>query len=204
MQFVFGFAPVRLGDIAELKRGGNFQKKNFVPDGKPCIHYGQIYTHYGIEAHETLTRVPYEIFEKSRKAQPNDIVMAITSENVEDLCKCVAWLGDEDIAVSGDALIIHHDQNPRYLAHFFHSEIFNEQKRKLAYGVKVSRVLPNKLKDIIIPLPPLDEQERIAAILDKFYNLCNSLTEGLPAEIKARKKHYEYYRDKLLTFKQKS
>ena len=51
-----------------------------------------------------------------------------------------------------------------------------------------------------IPLPPLAEQERIVAILDRFDSLCNSLTEGLPAEIELRKKQYEYYRDKLLSF----
>lgn len=53
-----------------------------------------------------------------------------------------------------------------------------------------------------IPVPPLEEQERIVAILDRFDTLCNDLTSGLPAEIEARKKQYEYYRDKLLTFKE--
>ena len=51
-----------------------------------------------------------------------------------------------------------------------------------------------------ISLPPLEKQNRIVAILDRFDTLCNDLTSGLPAEIKARRKQYEYYRDKLLTF----
>lgn len=54
-----------------------------------------------------------------------------------------------------------------------------------------------------IPVPPLDEQERIIAILDRFDKLCNDISEGLPAEIEARQKQYEYYRDKLLTFKKR-
>ena len=58
------------------------------------------------------------------------------------------------------------------------------------------------IKSIAIPLPPLAEQKRIVAILDRFDSLCNSLTEGLPAEIELRKKQYEYYRDKLLSFKE--
>ena len=53
-----------------------------------------------------------------------------------------------------------------------------------------------------LPVPPLEEQKRIVAILDRFDALCNDLTSGLPAEIEARKKQYEYYRDKLLTFKE--
>lgn len=54
----------------------------------------------------------------------------------------------------------------------------------------------------IIPIPPLDEQERIVAILDKFDNLVNDISEGLPAELNARRQQYEYYRNKLLTFKE--
>lgn len=59
-----------------------------------------------------------------------------------------------------------------------------------------------EIMNIVIPVPPLEEQERIVAILDRFDALCNDLTSGLPAEIEARKKQYEYYRDKLLTFKE--
>ena len=60
----------------------------------------------------------------------------------------------------------------------------------------------SELKDITINLPPLEEQERIVAILDRFDTLCNDISVGLPAEIVARQKQYEYYRDKLLTFKE--
>ena len=81
--------------------------------------------------------------------------------------------------------------------------MFFEQKRKLAHGTKVIEVTPDKLSDIKIPLPSLAEQERIVAVLDKFDALVNDLSEGLPAEIEARKRQYEYYRDKLLTFKSK-
>ena len=58
------------------------------------------------------------------------------------------------------------------------------------------------LENFYIPVPPLPVQEEIVAILDRFDALCNDLTSGLPAEIEARKKQYEYYRDKLLTFKE--
>ena len=78
--------------------------------------------------------------------------------------------------------------------------MFFTQKRTLAHGTKVIEVTPDKLYDIIIPLPTLEEQERIVSILDRFDAICNDLTSGLPAEIEARQKQYEYYRDKLLTF----
>jgi type I restriction enzyme S subunit len=58
------------------------------------------------------------------------------------------------------------------------------------------------MSKIKVPVPPLEEQEHIVAILDRFDALCNDLTNGLPAEIEARRKQYEYYRDRLLTFKE--
>jgi type I restriction enzyme S subunit len=126
--------------------------------------------------------------------------MAVTSENVEDVCSCTAWLGDEPIAISGHTAIIHHNQNAKYLSYYFHTEHFFKQKAKLAHGTKVIEVTPDKLNGIIVPLPTLEEQERIVSILDRFDTLCTDITSGLPAEIEARQKQYEYYRDKLLTF----
>ena len=201
IQYVFGYAPVKIGDIATIIRGGNFQKKDFVENGKPCIHYGQMYTHFGIYADKTLTYLNDEVFAKSKIAKPGDIVMAVTSENVEDVCSCTAWLGNEEIAVSGHTAIISHNQNAKYLSYYFHSAMFYKQKKKLAHGTKVIEVTPSKLADIEIMLPTLEEQERIVSILDRFDSLCNDLTSGLPAEIEARQKQYEYYRDKLLSFK---
>ena len=61
-----------------------------------------------------------------------------------------------------------------------------------------------ELSKIEIPIPPLAEQQRIVDILDRFYALTTDITAGLPAEIEARRKQYEYYRDQLLTFKQKA
>ena len=201
-QYVFGVVFVNLSDIATITRGGNFQKKDFTHTGVPCIHYGQMYTHFGIYATETLKCISEEVAKKSKMAVKNDIVMAVTSENVEDVCKCTAWLGNDDIAVSGHTAIIHHNQNAKYLSYYFHSAMFFAQKKRLAHGTKVIEVTPNALNDIVIPLPSLEEQERIVGILDRFDALCNDLSSGLPAEIEARQKQYEYYRDKLLGFEQ--
>lgn len=128
--------------------------------------------------------------------------MAVTSENVEDVCSCTAWIGEDDIAVSGHTAIIHHNQNAKYLSYYFHTEHFYNQKKKLAHGTKVVEVTPDRLLDINIPLPTLETQEKLVETLDRFDELCNDISEGLPAEIEARKKQYEYYRDKLLSFKE--
>ena len=191
---------IKLGEFAVISRGGNFQKKDFVDNGLPCIHYGQIYTHYGTYADTTLTTINEEAYSKSKKAKKNDIVMAVTSENIEDVCKSVAWLGDKDIAVSGHTAIISHQQNAKYLSYYFSSNAFFKQKKKLAHGTKVIEVTPNTLANIEVPLPSLEVQNRLVEVLDNFDSICSDLNIGLPAEIEARQKQYEFYRDQLLTF----
>ncbi len=188
-----------LGDIATISRGGSFQKKDFTEYGIPCIHYGQIYTRYGLSADKTITYIDATAGERAKYAEPNDIVMAVTSENVNDVCKCVAWIGSEKVAVSGHTAIIHHNQNAKYLSYYFNSEHFYKQKVKLAHGTKVIEVTPDKLGDVRLPVPPLEVQREIVRILDSF----TLLTAELTAELTARKKQYEYYRNKLLTFDSK-
>ena len=84
-----------MGDerVGTFTRGGGLQKKDFAESGVGCIHYGQIYTHYGTYAHNTKSFVSEEFAKKARMAKPGDLVIATTSENDEDVCKAVAWLG---------------------------------------------------------------------------------------------------------------
>ena len=191
-----------LGEIGTFVRGSGLQKKDFTPTGVGCIHYGQIYTYYGTYAKKTKSFVSQEFALKARKAKHGDLIIATTSENDEDVCKAVAWLGDEDIAVSSDACFYAHTMNPKYIAYYFQTELFQSQKRKFITGTKVRRVNAKDLAKIKIPLPPLSVQREIVEILDKFDTLCNSISEGLPKEIELRRKQYEYYRNQLLTFAQ--
>ena len=128
------------------------------------------------------------------------MIIATTSENDEDVCKAVAWLGNDKIAVSSDACYYTHNLHPKYVAYYFQTEQFQKQKRSFITGTKVRRVNADDLAKIKIPIPSIEEQERIVAILDKFDTLTNSITEGLPKEIELRQKQYEYYRDLLLAF----
>ena len=78
-----------------------------------------------------------------------------------------------------------------------------EQKlNAMKRGAGVPHISGEKLNSIKLPIPTLQEQKRITDILDHFDMLCNDLSTGLPAEIEARQKQYEYYRDKLLSFKE--
>ena len=192
-----------LGNLGKFIRGNGLQKKDLCVSGNPAIHYGQIYTQYGIWAHDTMSYIDESNYNKLRKAQPGSIIIATTSENDEDLGKAVAWLGNKEVAVSGDSYIYKHSMNPKYVSYFFSTYIFHDQKKKYITGTKVRRISGGNLAKIKIPLPPLAEQERIVKILDKFDVLVNDISSGLPAEIEARRKQYEYYRDRLLTFPRK-
>ena len=80
--------------------------------------------------------------------------------------------------------------------------VLNRNQQLLRYdnGVDQTNLRKDDILDILIPIPSLEEQERIVAVLDLFNVLCNDISEGLPAEIEGRKRQYEYYRDKLLSF----
>ena len=193
-----------LGDLGDFIRGNGLQKKDFVESGFPAIHYGQIYTRYGLSADKTFTYVLPELANKLRKAQKNDLLLATTSENDEDVVKPLAWLGD-NVAISGDMMLFRHEQNVKYLAYFFQSEIFQTQKMKYITGAKVRRVSSGDLSKIKIPIPSSNNPEKsltiqseIVRILDKF----TALTAELTAELTMRKKQYNYYRDKLLSFEE--
>ena len=184
------------GDFCEMNKGNGVQKVNFVESGKGCIHYGQIYTYYGPYTYITNKFVSQEVFDAAKKASAGDLIMTDTSENVEDICKTVAYLGKDDIAVSNHALIVKHKQNPKFLSYSTQTNSFLNQKRQFVVGAKVSCIKPAHLSQIKIYLPPLKEQARIVAILDTF----EESIANLEAQLKEREKQYEYYRNKLLTF----
>ena len=193
-----------LGQIGEFIRGNGMQKKDFVDTGFPAIHYGQIYTKYGLSATKTFVSVSDELARKLRIANTNDLLLATTSENDEDVVKPLAWLGKQ-AAISGDMMLFRHAQNVKYLAYYFQTESFQEQKRKYITGAKVRRVSSGDLAKIVVPIPcpdnpkkSLEIQAEIVRILDTF----TSLTTELTTELNARKKQYNYYRDKLLSFEE--
>ncbi len=92
------------------------------------------------------------------------------------------------------------DINIRYL--YFILSITAD--KYVSRGMGNPKLMSNVMARIKIPVPPIEEQKRVVEILDRFDALCNDITSGLPAEIAARQKQYEYYRDKLLTFKEVS
>ena len=183
-----------MGEFGELIRGNGLPKNDFAESGIGCIHYGQIYTYFGIFAYKTKTFVSSELSAKLKRVQKNDLIIATTSENLEDVCKTVAWLGDDEIVTGGHATIFKHKQNAKYLAYYIKTQHFFDQKKKYARGTKVIEIKATDIAKISIPIPPLAIQQKIVNILDKF----TQLQAELEAELQARRTQYEYYRNQLL------
>ena len=91
---------MELGSICEFVRGNGLQKKEFTQVGRSVIHYGQIYTKYDFTVVHTFSKTSEMVFKKLKKAQPNDLVMATTSENVEDVGKAIVWEGKVRMLIS--------------------------------------------------------------------------------------------------------
>lgn len=185
-----------LGEIGTFIRGSGIQKSDFVDEGFGCIHYGQIHTKYGLSATETISKVNESLYKKSKKAVKGDVVLATTSEDAEGVAKPVAWLGNDSIAVSGDAYIFHHDQNGKFMAYQFASHRFRLFKIAHATGAKVVRISGDSMAKFAFPLPLIEEQQRIVSILDTF----EASIANLEQQLAQRERQYEYYRNKLLTF----
>ena len=130
----------------------------------------------------------------------NDIVMVQSGHVGES-----AVVGKKYKGANCHALIIMSNGgqcNSKYVKYYLNSSEGKKRLAKITTGGTVKHILASAMKKFKIPLPTFEEQEEIVYILDRFDKLCNDISEGLPAEIEARRKQYEYYRDKLLNFKE--
>ena len=199
---------VKLGELFEFKNGINKEKSSF-GKGTPIINYVNVYKKNKIYFEDLQGLVEATDDELIRyKVKRGDVFFTRTSETIEEIGFTSVLLEDiENCVFSGfllrarpltDLLL------PEYCAYCFStSSIRNAIIRKSTY---TTRALINgtSLSQIEIPLPPLEVQKRIVEVLDNFEKICNDLNIGLPAEIEARQKQYEFYRNYLLTFEEKS
>lgn len=189
-----------LGEVGTFVRGGGLQKKDFVDNGFPCMHYGQIYTYYGTSATDTKSFITPELAASLKQAETGDLIITTTSENIEDVCTAVTWLGEGPIAIGGHSCVFKHTLDPLYAAYYFQTEQFETQKRKFVTGTKVKDIKTADLARIKVPVPPLAIQREIAAILDKMEKRKSELASELKFEHVLRARQYAFYRDSLLAF----
>lgn len=199
-----GVKWMRMEEVGTFIRGKRFVRTDIVEKGISCIHYGDMYTYYGLSANKTKGMLRSDLASKMRYAQKNDVVIVAAGENKDDIGVGLAWLGDEPAAVHDACFIFQSDMYPLFVSHYLRTDIYHKQIRKYVSEAKICSISAKGLGNAVIPVPSFERQQSIASLLDKFESLVNDLSEGLPAEIVAVQEQYEYYRNKLLTFKRKS
>nr|WP_269117091.1 restriction endonuclease subunit S [[Ruminococcus] torques] len=195
IQYVFGYATVSLDYIVNF-RNGKGHEKNIVSDGKYIVVNSKFISTDG--------QVKKYADEQICPLYVNDILMVMSDlPNGRALAKC--YLVDEDdkytlnqrigaFTVSRPDLV-----TTKYLYYILSR---NPQLLRYDNGADQTNLRKADILNILIVIPTVKEQKKITEILDRFDILCNDLSTGLPAEIEARQKQYEYYRDKLLSFKE--
>lgn len=186
----------QLGDVGRVVRGKRFVKDDMIDAGVPCVHYGEIYTKYGISAVQSISYVSHERARTLRFAQQGDVIMASAGETIEDIGKSVAWLGSEPIAIHDACYAFSSSMDPKFVSYFFASRFFRDQIRRSISSSKISSISTQNVAKARIPVPPLEVQREIVRVLDTF----TQLEAELEAELEARRAQYDYYFNDLLSF----
>ena len=189
---MFGYCTVELGDIAEYSKDridvSELNEDNYI--GVENL----LQNKRGKTEASTLPSMG-----KATKYMQKDILIG----NIRPYLKKI-WYADNDGGTNGDVLDIRvRDNTPvnsKFLFYVLSSDKFFVYNMQNAKGAKMPRGNKDAIMKYTFCLPIIEEQERIVTILNRFDTLCTDIASGIPAEIEARQKQYEYYRDKLLTF----
>ncbi|UAX02110.1 restriction endonuclease subunit S [Proteus terrae] len=194
-----------LDDVGAFLRGKRFVKTDMKSEGVPCIHYGEMYTHFGIWAEQAKSFLDIDVASKLRVANPGDVIIVAAGETIEDIGNGTAWLGSSDVVFHDACFSFKSELNPKYVAYYLRTNVFKEQIRSSVSSGKISSINAKGLGKARIPIPcpnnpkkSLEIQAEIVRILDAF----TAMTAELTAELNLRKKQYNYYRDQLLSFEE--
>lgn len=180
-------------------------KNDFTNGNAKFVNYMNVYSNIAIDTNvNDMVRIAAG--EKQNKIEYGDVVFTGSSETPDEcgMSSVMTIRTNEDLYLNSFCFGFRmYDKTlllPDFMKFLFRSENIRKQIVKTASGVTRFNVSKKRFGEVAIPIPSIEEQQRIVAILDKFEKLVNDISEGLPAEITARRQQYEYYRDKLLTF----
>ena len=199
-----------LGELGEFYGGlSGKSKEDFVDGNAKFITYMNVFSN--LEVNTDITdRVKVGETERQNTVQLGDILFTGSSETPDEcgMASVLTVESDEPLYLNsfcfGFRLFDTSLLLPGFSKYLFRSTALRKQIVRTANGVTRFNVSKEKMKKVRLPLPPIPVQRKIVEVLDKFDALTTDITDGLPAEIAARQKQYEYYRDKLLTFKEKA
>lgn len=192
----------KLADVCESIADGDHMPPPKADDGIPFITISNITEQNKINFSNTMF-VPssyYDALADKRKPHSGDILYTVVGSYGIPVCieQDTKFVFQRHIAILRPRSEV---IKARYMFHAMQSGAFKAQADKAAKGAAQKTIGLSSLAEMTLPVPDMCIQERLIRVLDRFDTLCTDLNIGLPAEIEARQKQYEYYRDKLLTFK---
>lgn len=155
-----------LGEIGIFSKGKGINKSELREQGLPCVRYAEIYTKYDNYTVTFTSFIDDEEANNSKEIQRGDLLFAGSGETLEDIGKCIAYLGKKPAYAGGDVIILRPEgQDPKFLGFMLNHNTANRQTHKLGQGHSVVHIYSSGLKHLKIPLPGLLEQKKIAQIL---------------------------------------
>lgn len=159
-------------NIGTLTRGNGIKRTEIVNQGQGCIRYGEIYTFYDTFCFTPRSHINNDVFNKSLKISKNDILMTLTGENKIDIAKAIAYLGEDLIACGSDLTVLsNHKCNPLYLVYLLNSPYGIHCKHDLSSGDIIVHISNEKLSSILMPIPPIREQNKIVEKIRMLNNI---------------------------------
>lgn len=194
LQYVFGYVRISLGDIGSICMCKRILKSQTnTVSGVPFYKIGT----FGKEADAYISQ---EIFNEYRSKysfpKKGDVLISAAGT----IGRTVVYDGKP--AYFQDSNIVWIDNDESIVLNSYLRYCYELKPWKASEGGTIPRLYNDNIAKAVIAIPSIEKQKRIVSILDRFDAICNDLTSGLPAEIEARRKQYEYYRDKLLSFKE--
>ena len=204
LSFNMSVSKKKIGEITRVFSAARVHKNEWTQEGVPFYRSSDVISKFnGVENSRGKAYISFDLYKrlsaKSGKIMKDDIL--ITGGGTIGIPYVVP--SDEPIYVKdADLLCIQKSKefNSRFLFHYFLSTEFRKYLENITHNATIAHYTISQIENTPVPLPPLDVQNRIVNVLDNFEKICSDLNIGLPAEIEARQKQYEYYRDKLLTF----
>ena len=203
---MFGYVTLPLGSLFDF-RNGLSKGKDFFGSGIPFIRYTDVYNNRFLKGEDITALVectPAEI--EKLGVHRGDVFFTRTSEIAEDVGWSSVMLDDiGDCVFNGFTIKATPKTNyllPEYCVFCFATEDFRKYVTSHCAFTTRASLTGKTIAEYQLAIPSIEKQWEIVKVLNKFHSICNDLSAGLPAEIEARQKQYEYYRDKLLSFKE--
>ena len=194
LQYVFGYVRISLGDIGSICMCKRILKSQTnTVSGVPFYKIGT----FGKEADAYISQETFDEYQsKYNFPKKGDVLISAAGT----IGRTVVYDGEP--AYFQDSNIVWIDNDESIVLNSYLRYCYELKPWKASEGGTIPRLYNDNIAKAVIAVPPIEEQKRIVSILDRFDAICNDLTSGLPAEIEARQKQYEHYRDRLLSFKE--